>query len=112
MTDSSSLLTVIVYIPGRFAVRLPISPVAQLSELRSHINLWRSSFVRNGQLLLDQITFSFYWIREMDVIFAVSGSNADAQKWTKVAEESATFQERIHFILKPETARELAACEI
>jgi hypothetical protein len=54
------------------------------------------------------MTFSFYRIREMDVIVAVSGSNADALKWTKVTEESDTFQERIHFILNPGTARELS----
>jgi hypothetical protein len=108
MASSSSLLTVIVYAPGRFAVKLPISPFAEVSELRSHINLGSSIFVWKGQLLLDRMTFAFYRICQMDVIVAVPGPVLEAEKWTKVTEEAEAFQERVHFILNAGTALELA----
>jgi hypothetical protein len=105
--DSSALIPLGVYFPGRFVVRLSVSPSARISYLRSVIRDSTSSFVYNGEILNDAMTFSFYRIRELETIVVVPAAS-ELEKWAQMTRDADAFQERIQFILNEDTARETA----
>jgi hypothetical protein len=105
--DSHQVLPLGVYFPGRFVVRLSVSPTARISYLRSLIRDSTSSFVYNGEILNDAMTFAFYRIRELETIVVVPASS-EVEKWAQLTRDADAFQERIQFILNEDTARETA----
>jgi hypothetical protein len=104
---SAALFPLGVYFPGRFLLRVSVSPTARVSYLRSLIRDSTSSFVYNGVLLNDAMTFSFYRIRELETIVVVP-IPTEIEKWAQLTQDADAFQERIQFILNEETARETA----
>jgi hypothetical protein len=105
--DSPALLPLGVYFPGRFVVRLSVLPTARISYLRTVIRDSTSALIYNGELLNDAMTFAFYRIREFEIIVVVP-SHAAVERWAQVTRDADAFQERIHFILNEDTARETA----
>jgi hypothetical protein len=105
--DSQSLLSLGVYLPGRFLVRVSVSSAARISSLRTLVGDPRSTFLYNGQILDDAMTFAFYRIRTMEAIVVVL-SNSDVGRWVRQTQEFDSFQERIQLIMNDHTTREAA----
>jgi hypothetical protein len=97
-----------VYCPGRCVAKVNVRPGARIQELHRLIPGDAVTFVSNGVVLVEKQTFSFYGIRERDIIVSVPCQPTDREmaKWIDLTRDCEAFSERIASIIDQGTSRE------
>jgi hypothetical protein len=108
MTSKDGRLSLVLYWPGRFVVKVSVLATSRICDLRKLAAVGASEFLFNGEALSDSLPFSFYGIKDADVIVVVPVAPRAPDKWLQLTRDSESFHEQIQFILGEKTARETA----
>ncbi|OHT00503.1 hypothetical protein TRFO_32777 [Tritrichomonas foetus] len=110
MKSRGNKMSIAVYLPSRYVVKLNVSPNSQICELCNIVPYKNISFIFNGQLLCDKKTFKYYKIRKDDsvVILRDHQAKSEVQKWIGITQDLELFNDRMQMMLKSGNAREAA----
>ena len=100
---------VLVYYPGKWVLKANVLPTATAKDLRMLIPESHISFIHNGRCLSNSIPFSFYDIKERDIIIVCKKEKQIVkEKWYSITKDNETFKNRVGSVIDPKTAREAA----
>ena len=108
-SKSKEKISMVVYFPGKWVFKASVSKFASIKELKGLLPDKSVSFVYDGNLLIDSHTFSFYGIKNGDILIVIKSTDNNFlnQKWIAYSKENDTFNERINSIINPQTTNEV-----
>ena len=104
-----SKIFVFIYFPGKWVLKANVLSTATTKDIKQLISNEDVIFIHNGIEMIDSLPFSFYDVKERDVLVVCSKSKTVInEKWTTLAKDTDLFKERVGSIIDPKTSREVA----
>lgn len=111
----NDVITIRVCSPSRSVLSVAVSLDDQITILQDQFPSAPRTFVYNGQILLNSLTFGFYDLHNDDFVVAVPAENTNILnpdssdiKWRRMTKNYDEFSEKMRCALNPVTAGEFA----
>ena len=103
-------ISVMIYVPCRYVVKLNVNPKAHISDLRRLLTLEQCQFVFQGQLLVEARTFQFYRIKNGDTLVVVQSPDlgVEVDKWLSITDDVDSFRDKMKSVLNEDAGKETA----
>ena len=109
MNQVSKKFPLLIYFPGRCVIKVSVLPASTIADLKRLTPYESATFLYNGQLLLENLSFEFYGIKPRDVLVIIqSNQPSDSSRWLSLTRDTDSFTDRISSIINQKTSREAA----